>query len=114
MNKFVFKIEYIYDDKSVIPKSLDDYSVVDETKDLEDMVITLKDNVLTLNGIQYLELTESSPFYSKVPKGGRYFHTDDIGMGGAWSLYDNGYAKYEVYGSNRPVIDSFIGKLFPV
>lgn len=116
MKKFVLKIEYIYDNESIIPKTLSDYTVVDKSTvndDANDIFLTLDGNILTSGNVEYKELTEKSPYFSRVPEGGRYFYTDNNHAGAGWSLYQNGYAKYEVYGSGRPIIKSVIGKLFP-
>lgn len=111
---FIFKPDLEYNHKELIPSTLQDYESYLPNDTV--YVLQIDGNVIYYGDTIYMKRLDSKKV--SWPPNIVNMNCDHYGevnnktfAGSEWTIYENGYAKFDVFGSGRPIIKSLIGKL---
>ena len=112
---YIFKPVLEYDHKSLIPSTLNDYKKYLPNDTV--YILTLDGNSITFNDSEYIKrVVKKGDSWPMNVLDVECTHFGEVNnktfAGSEWTLYENGYAKFDLFGSGRPIIKSLIGKLY--
>ena len=109
---FIFKPLYEYDHKAMIPSQIEDYKQYSCNDTV--FVLAIDKDLIKYNNTEYIKRfsnkTGGWPF-NIIP--GKCIHYGELFAKSEWTIYENGYAKFDVFGKSTPIIKSLIGQLEP-